>query len=114
MFVEFYILNHSISNKHFNSGPYTWYKHFLIARTGIRQSPINIVSFEAEYDDALMDMNLEVSYQAEDEVTLKNNGHNLQCQITQLGCKCVAMFNVSILYGECLTKFQWSRFFFGF
>ncbi|KAH3803402.1 carbonic anhydrase-like [Dreissena polymorpha] len=67
------------------NGPYTWYKHFPIARSGIRQSPINIDSFEAEYDDALTDIHLEVSYQAEDDVTLKNNGHNLQCQITQLG-----------------------------
>ncbi|KAH3803464.1 hypothetical protein DPMN_131725 [Dreissena polymorpha] len=67
------------------NGPYTWHKHFPIARKGLRQSPINIVPRKAEYDDALTGIPLWVFYREEDDVMLENNGHSLECQITQLG-----------------------------
>jgi carbonic anhydrase len=37
-------------------GPHNWHKDFPVAKEGVRQSPINIETDQAEKDDSLVSM----------------------------------------------------------
>ena len=100
-----YIFNISRPNLLSNTGHNTWQKHFPIALRGCRQSPINIVSRNAKYNSDLSF--LSISYTPEDEVKLKNNGHSIEWQITQPGCKRVAMSTYPSYMGNVSFNSKW-------
>lgn len=78
-----------------STGPDTWGKDFPIA-DGQQQSPIDLVTSEAEYDASIQGSNpLAVKYTPEPEVNLVNNGHSIMCQITQQGGKLRRMIRLS-------------------
>nr|QFP92279.1 carbonic anhydrase [Archivesica packardana] len=63
-----------------SNGPTTWVKNFPIA-AGKKQSPIDIVTSNANYDSELCDNPLRTDYNPEAELNLVNNGHSIMCQI---------------------------------
>lgn len=57
------------------AGPHTWHEKFPIAN-GPRQSPIDIVTSEAEYDPKLRPLKLH--YDPSVSLDIINNGHSVQ------------------------------------
>ncbi|KAJ7387921.1 Phospholipase A2 crotoxin acid subunit CA [Desmophyllum pertusum] len=79
------------------NGPATWHKDCPIANTGVRQSPIDLITTGqtcAKYDSNLKPVI--VSYPAFSEATFLNNGHSVQFQ--------PSAGNLSELSGGPLTK----------
>ncbi|XP_060062699.1 carbonic anhydrase 2-like [Ylistrum balloti] len=66
-----------------NNGPDHWYKSYAIAKDGKRQSPIDIVTAQAEFDPTLPDHPFQVNYKAETNMELENNGHSVKAQMKE-------------------------------
>lgn len=58
-------------------GPQTWEKAFVGAR-GKQQSPINIETAKAQYDESLNDIPLIIDYDHHSCSQIKNTGHTFQ------------------------------------
>lgn len=65
----------SLMNREYFAGPAQWAKDFPIA-DGPRQSPINIMPMEAQYDPSLKALKL--NYDRSNAKGILNNGHSFQ------------------------------------
>lgn len=66
-----------------DDGPDKWNKLFTIA-DGYRQSPIDIVSSQAAYDENLTSTPLKMTYSDEKELAITNTGHSVSAKIKEV------------------------------
>ena len=70
-------------------GPDKWNKLFPIA-DGDSQSPVDIVTASADYDESLKSHPLTMEYDGEKELVMTNTGHSVASKINQPSSLCLS------------------------